>query len=280
MDLFGVDLPDKDRGARRYMMFMHECNNGDMEAFNQLEVRTNRFVFLDYNPTHEFWVHTELLNRPSFDTGFVKVTYKDNEALNEQIIKSIESRKHNEYWWRVYGEGEIGILEGAIFKNWREGAFNDHLAYSYGLDFGFHPDPTALIKIAIDNKHKKIYARELCYAQELSQQQIIDVIENNIVRDEMVIADSADSRLIDAIAEQGFNVTGAEKGSGSVRAGILFLQDYEIVIDPESKNLIKEFQNYCWNDKRAGIPIDKYNHLIDAMRYACEKLRLPEFYFG
>ena len=278
IEFFGADKPTKQAGARRDYLFINECNNVSVEVYNQLEVRTRKQIFLDYNPTHEFWVHHDVI--PLKDTLFIKSTYKDNPFLTKQIIDAIERRKNQKWWWDVYGLGEIGKLEGAIFKNWTEGAYDLSLPVAFGLDFGFHPDPTALIKVAIDEKQKKIYLDELCYATELSQEQIIDVLNGHIKKDEMIVADSADKRMIEAIYDKGFNIFPAEKGVGSVREGILFMQDYQLIVTNESHNLKKELLNYVWNDKRAGIPVDMHNHLCDATRYAVEKLRVPDFYFG
>lgn len=280
IEFFSADQPDKLRGARRDILFINECNNIDYEAFTQLEVRTNKFIYLDFNPTHEFWVQTEILANPLFDAGFIKINYKDNEALNEQIIKSIESRRNNEYWWTVYGEGETGVLEGSIFKKYSFGDFDENLSFGFGLDFGFYPDPTACVKVAINETTKKIYLKEICYATELTEGNIIEMLQLNTNKNDSIIADCADKRLIDAIREQGFNISPAEKGAGSIREGLLFMQDYELVVHPGGNNIWKEMQNYSWNDKRAGIPIDKHNHCVDAIRYALEKLRSPDFYFG
>lgn len=280
MEFFSADQPDKLRGARRDILFINECNNIDLESFNQLEVRTRLFCYLDYNPTHEFWVQTDLINNKDIDTGFVKVTYKDNEALSKQIIESIESRKSNEYWWRVYGEGETGILEGAIFKNIEQGAFDNSLPYAYGIDFGFHPDPTVCVKIAIDEKRKLIYTKELFNAHKLTEMQIIEMLSQSCGKNDAITADCAEPRLIEAIRDNGFNIYSAEKGDGSVREGILFIQDYKIVYDENSPNLLKSLQNYCWNDKRAGIPRHEFSHFCDAMRYGVQGLRVPAFFFG
>jgi phage terminase large subunit len=279
LEFFSADQPDKLRGARRDILFINECNNIEYEAFTQLEVRTNNFVYLDFNPTHEFWVHENLLKK-EVEHDFIKLTYKDNEALSKEIIKSIESKKGNEYWWKVYGLGEVGRLEGAIYKNWEEGEFDETLFCTYGLDFGWNPDPTALVKVAIDETKKCIYVKELCYSNNLSQEQIVEVLKINTKQNDIIVADSSDQRLIDSMYQKGFNIFKAEKGAGSVREGIMFIQDYKIIVTSDSYNYKKEIQNYCWNDKRAGIPIDKYNHLQDATRYALEKLRLPNFYFG
>lgn len=281
IEFFSADQPDKLRGARRDILFINECNNIEYEAFLQMEVRTSKFVFLDYNPTHEFWVHDEIMKADSLvDFGFIKLTYKDNEALQPEIVKSIESKKNNEWWWTVYGLGEVGRLEGAIFKNWEEGAFDESLPYGLGLDFGWSPDPTALSKVAINEKKKIIYLKELCYANNLTQENICDVLRVNTIKNDMIIADSADQRMIESIYQRGYNISAAEKGAGSIRDGIMFIQDYKIIVTPESYNFKKELQNYCWSDRRAGIPVDKFNHLCDSMRYAIEKLRRPAFYFG
>jgi len=278
IEFFGADMPNKQAGARRDYLFINECNNVSKEVFDQLEVRTKRQVFLDYNPTNEFWVHEEVTPLP--DCLFIKSSYLDNPFIDEAVVKSIERRKSNEWWWQVYGLGEIGRLEGAILKDWIEGAFDTTLTYGYGLDFGFNPDPTALVKVAIDDKAKKIYLEELCYATQLTQEQIIGVLRTHTKPDEIIVANSSDKRMIDAIYDKGFNIFSAEKGAGSVQEGLLFIQDYQLVVTPDSVNLKKELLNYIWNDKRSGTPIDAYNHLVDATRYIINKLRVPAFYFG
>lgn len=280
IEFFSVDQPDKLRGARRDILFINECNNVDYESFLQLEIRTNNFVFLDFNPTHEFWVHDEIIPNENIEKDFIKINYKDNEYLSTEIIKSLESKKNNEYWWKVYGEGEVGRLEGAIFKNWEEGEFDDNLFYSFGLDFGFSSDPTALSKVAIDEKRKLIYVKELCYAKELSQENILQVLSTHCKPNDMIVGDCSEPRLIDEIYRKGFNIFAAVKGADSIREGIMFMMDYRLIVDPYSHNIKKELLNYVWSDKRSSTPIDKYNHQVDSIRYALEKLREPTFYFG
>ncbi len=217
------------------------------------------------------------------DVCHIHSIYSDSlEFLSEKFLNEIaELRAKNpkKYARIVLGQWQ-DVAEGAILTNWSIGEFNIHIPYGHGLDFGFQPDPTALVKIAVDEAKKKIYLKQLCYAQKLSEGDIIELLGTYVIKDDMIVADSQEQRLIDAIFEAGFNIFPAEKGPGSVREGLLFMQDYELIIDPDSPDLIKELKNYCWNDKRAGIPIDKFNHLIDASRYGLEKLRSPDFFFG
>lgn len=280
IEFFSADQPDKLRGARRDILFVNECNNIDYESYLQMEVRTKDFIFLDFNPTHEFWVHEDIIPNELIEKDFIKITYKDNDALSPEIVKSIESKRNNEYWWKVYGEGEIGRLEGAIFTQWEEGQFDESLFYCWGMDFGFSNDPTTLIKVAVDEKTKKIYVKEYCYSTKLSQDNIIQILATHCNKNDMIVADSAEPRLIDEIYGKGYNIFPSQKGADSVREGISYIMDYTIIVDPESYNYKKELLNYVWNDKRAGVPIDKYNHCIDPTRYALEKLRSPSFFFG
>jgi phage terminase large subunit len=154
IEFFSADDPSKLRGARRDILYINECNNIEFEAYNELSIRTKKEVYLDFNPANEFWVHTELKNED--DTDFVILTYKDNEALDQRIINEIEKNRSkattSSYWanwWRVYGLGEVGMLEGVVFTNWKiiNNIPNEAKLIGYGLDFGFTNDPTAIIEI-------------------------------------------------------------------------------------------------------------------------------------
>ena len=116
IEFFSTDNGDKLRGGRRDRCFMNEANNCTMDAFDQLEVRTREFVFLDWNPTNEFWFYTDVKDHRK-DVDFIILTYKDNEALSPEIISSIESRKNRTQWWKVYGLGQLGEVEGKIYTD-------------------------------------------------------------------------------------------------------------------------------------------------------------------
>jgi phage terminase large subunit len=274
IEFFSVDQPDKLRGARRDILFVNECNNIDFESYQQLSVRTKKFIYLDYNPTNEFWVHTELMN--DIDTDFVVLTYKDNEALDMAIVKEIEKAKEKaktssywENWWNVYGLGQLGSLEGVIFNNWQiiDNIPVEANLLGFGLDFGFSNDPSSLI--AVYEWNNKIICDERIYSTGLLNTDIIRLMNQD--KRLPIWADSAEPKSIEEIRRAGFNIKSVEKGKDSIVYGISVLQDKEILVTKPSINLIKELRSYSWDKDKAGKklnkPIDDYNHAIDALRY-------------
>lgn len=263
--------------GKRDILFLNEANHISFEIADALMVRSNE-IWIDFNPDNEFWVHTEILTEPN--TDFLILTYHDNEAIPPEIKKELELKqekaKTSEYWanWcKVYIDGQIGTLQGAIFQNWSVGEFDSSLPHVYGLDFGFSNDPDSLIKVAIDKKRKLIYADEVLYKTGNSTEQLIDILNNRLQPlKSVVVADSADPRTINDIRQRGLNIYPARKGQDSVRNGIKRIQDYEIIVTSDSINLIKELRNYVWHDKRSQVPIDAYNHQIDPLRYAFDYL--------
>lgn len=163
--------------------------------------------------------------------------------------------------------------EGVIFENWEEGAFDTSLPYAFGQDYGFSIDPTTLIKVAIDEKAKKMYWHEEYYkTQQLSADEILKINQARTNRNDLIIGDSQEGILIKGLKDKGLNIKPCKKGAGSVAAGITKMCDYIHIITPTSTNIKKEFNNYIWSDKKANIPIDDYNHAIDAGRYAFDFL--------
>lgn len=274
LEFFGADSPDKVRGPRRDVLFINECNNVPYGVFDQLEVRTKRLIILDFNPVGEFWVHTEVI--PHREHDFVKLTYKDNEALDPAIVQSIESRKHNENWWRVYGLGEIGVNEGQVYTNWRiiDRVPDDAELVRYGLDFGYTNDPSALV--AVYRYNAGYIWQECLYRKGMSNKQLADVIAG--LPKALVVADSAEPKSIAELNSYlvGGSVIGATKGPGSLNQRIQLVQDHEIMVDKASTNLIKEQRNYLWKTDRDGkalnVPEDIFNHGMDAGGYAMADL--------
>ena len=273
IEFFGVEGNiAKAHGPRRDILFINECNRKiTYEVYDMLATRTQGAVFLDFNPDQEFWLHEKVI--PDFDHVLIKSTYLDNlDYLPKKELDNILSKKDklgHENWWKVYGLGELGKLEGAIFMNWRylkEGEiFDPSFPYAFGLDFGFN-DPDALIKVAIDNKHKIIYAEEKIYKEGNSFESLRTLIGEHCNRNDAITADCADARMISEL-KRYFNITPVNKKTWTVSEALKMMQDYEIIIPEESTHLAKELSNYMWNDKKAGIPIDGFNHLIDGMRY-------------
>lgn len=281
IEFFSTDNGDKLRGGRRDRCFMNEANNCTLDAFDQLEVRTKEFIILDWNPTTEFWFYSDILPNRT-DVEHIILTYKDNEALSSEIISSIEARKNRTQWWRVYGEGQLGEVEGRIYTGWTEIEKIPHEARleRIGLDFGYSTDPTAII--AVYRYNGGFILDEIAYLKGLSNKRIADLILAQ-ERQALVIADSAEPKSIDEIASYGISIAPATKGPDSVRQGIQVVQDQRVSFTKRSHNLAKEYRNYLWRKDRDGktlspnVPEQGFDHLSDALRYAIvDILKNPE----
>jgi len=269
IEFFSADQSDKLRGARRDRAFLNEANNLTMDVFDQIEVRTIEFVFLDWNPTSEFWFYTEIKDNRE-DVDFIKLTYKDNEALSPEIVSSIESRKNRKGWWQVYGLGELGEVEGKIYKDWK---IIDEIPHEArlemrGLDFGYSNDPTVIVDIYYYNGGFII--DELAYQKGLANKQISNIIlsqEDTV----LTIGDSAEPKSIAEIRDYGVNIVGVKKGPDSVRQGIQFVQDQKISVTKRSVNTIRCYRNYLWKTDKDGKilnePEHTYSDPMDAIRY-------------
>jgi phage terminase large subunit len=272
IEFFSADQPDKLRGARRDILFINECNNVNFESFQQLNIRTKKFIYLDFNPTSEFWVHKELKDEP--DSDFLILTYKDNEALDNSIVQQIEKNRlkaatsaYWANWWRVYGLGEIGMLEGVIFSNWKtiDNLPKDAKLIGIGLDFGYTNDPTAIIEIYNYNGQRIL--NELKYQTGMLNSDIAKELPKHVP----VYADSSEPKSIEEIKRYGITIKGVTKGKDSINYGIDVMQRNEYLVTSNSVNLIKELRAYCWDTDKQGTrlnkPIDTNNHAIDALRY-------------
>ena len=275
IEFFSADQPGKVRGPRRDILFINEANNISYEIFTQLEVRTKKIIWMDWNPVQEFWFYTEVKGKE--DTDFITLTYKDNEALDKGIVAAIESRMHNKNWWKVFGLGELGDAEGKIYKNW---AYIDEIPHEArlerrGLDFGYTNDPSALVDIYYYNGGYII--DEALYQKGMTNKQIADFVLNCEYPSTMIVADSAEPKSIDELRSYGVNIIPVIKGKDSVAQGIQFVQDQRISVTKNSYNVIKEYRNYLFEvDKDGKVTNDPspiFNHAMDAIRYGFDALR-------
>lgn len=273
IEFFSADQAGKVRGPRRDILFINEANELSYETFTQLEIRTKKLVWLDWNPVSEFWWYTEVL--PHTDVDFLTLTYKDNQALDPQIVKTIEARRYNKNWWKVYGEGQLGEAEGRIYKGWIliDEIPEEARLKRKGLDYGYTNDPTALIDIYQWNN--AYIWDELLYRKGMSNKDIADVILHS--ESALVIADSAEPKSNDELTSYGVSVLPSHKGQGSVLQGVQYVQGQTIYVTKRSINIWKEYRNYLWlTDKDGKIinePQDFLNHAMDGGRYGMESLR-------
>jgi len=271
IEFFSLDMPHKVRGPRRDRLFINEANNISKETFEQLEVRTLQEIWLDWNPTQEFWFYTDLMQRS--DVDFMILTYIDNEGLDQRIVASIEKRRDNKTWWTVYGLGQLGEVEGKIYIGWQIIDMLPHEAklVSRGQDFGYSNDPTTIIDIYKYNGG--FIFDERLYQKAMTNKDIADFIANLESPQTTIYADR-ELKSIDEIYSYGVNIRPAQKGPGSVNQGISFIQDQRVSVTKRSINLIKEYRNYMWqtdkNGKILNDPIDLNNHAMDAIRYGTE----------
>lgn len=271
MEFFSTDNADKLRGARRDRLFINEANNVSFDAFEQLEVRTKEFIIIDYNPTSEFWAHTELKQKRD-DTDFIILTYKDNEGLSPEIVASIEQRKHRTQWWQVYGLGQVGELETQIYSGWQviDSVPFEAKIERRGLDFGYTNDPTAIV--AIYRYNGGFILDEELYSKGLSNKSIADALLNMEEPRTLVVADSSEPKSIDELRLYNVNVIPTVKGPGSVNQGIAYVQDQKVSVTKRSLNILKEYRSYIWitdkDNRVVNTPVDYDNHAMDALRYA------------
>lgn len=277
LEFMSMDTYGKAHGPRRDILFVNECNYLDYKIVDQLITRTRKIVWLDWNPTEEFWFYTDMLpNRTDID--FITLTYLDNEALDDVSVAEIESHKHNRMWWKVYGLGQLGEVEGRIYTGWNltldEVPFEARLERR-GLDFGYATDPLGLVDVYYHNGGYILDER--LYVKGMSNPSLASYIKNIEHGSTLVVADSAEPKSIDEVKSYGVAIVGAEKGPGSLNRGIKHVQAQRISVTKQSVNLIKEYRKYMWkfdkNDRNMGIPEDhQADHLLDAARYALEAL--------
>ncbi len=257
----------------------------DEDTFDKIDLsirhktKQNRVILILNPATKEHFIYQRFFeskgvsagsNITKGDTTYIHTTYLDNiENLSESFLQQIETikiRRPERYQHQILG-GWLDKAEGVIFTNWSIGKFQDVGSIVYGQDFGFSNDPSTLVATSIDSVNKRIYLKLLMYQTGLTTTEIYQ-LNKHYAEDKLIVADCAEPRLINELRAKGLNILEAVKGQGSVTHGITILQDYDLIVDEESVDLIKELNNYCWLEKKSKTPIDKHNHALDAIRYA------------
>ena len=242
---------------------------------------------ITFNPWNEHhWLKKRFFDNPDSDTLALTTNYMCNEWLDAADIKVFEDmKKRNPRRYAVAGLGGWGIVDGLVYENWKEEAFDhtsdefkrEHLGMisCFGLDFGYTNDPSTLFCGLLDLKNKQLFVFDEMYEKGLSNKRIAENIKAMGYGKERITADSAEPKSIDELKSLGIHAKGAMKGKDSIKNGIQWIQDLEIIIHPRCVNFITEISNYTWDTDKFGtklnVPIDDFNHLMDAMRYALEK---------
>jgi phage terminase large subunit len=272
VEFFPADDSEKLRGGRRDILFLNECNNISKSAFDELDIRTERFTFTDNNPTAPFWMH-EL--KGCKENTYIHSTYQDaKQFLSQSVVDNIESRRERDpNWWHVYGLGLVGKVEGLvhpqfkIIKDWPQAEG----IHGYGLDFGYSNDPTALIENLIVGDD--LYSRVLLYGTGLTNSAIVAALDKHGVRRryDQIYADCNEPKSIDEIYNDGFDIKAVSKGADSVEAGIQKVNQYRQHWTEDSLDGIEEQRNYRYvedkNGKITNKPVGNMNHAMDARRY-------------
>lgn len=276
IEFFSADQSGKVLGAARDRLYVNECNHIDYEIMRQLSIRTRGRIFIDYNPSYSFWAHDKII--PREDALLIHSTYRDNPFLSPEQIAEIESNKNDARWWRVFGEGLVGVNEGIVYDFETIDTMPDSygLTEVYGMDFGFTNDPTACVRLLADTGRKIVHVDEIIYKTRMLNSDIINELRSHGATRSPIYADCAEPKSIAEIANAGFNIRPCDKNapvrSDKLNFQIQFVQGWKLMVTKRSLNVINELRNYTWDKDKDGndlnYPIDKYNHSLDALRYA------------
>ena len=276
VEFLSVDEPQKIRGRKRNIAFLDEANELNIEDFRQINMRCTDFLILDFNPSDPVhWIYDEIIPRDDCDTWIT--TYKDNKFLSKDLVFEIERMKERDPdYWRVYGEGQKAVYSARqIFNNWNFLPYDEFPEFDpaaeavIGLDFGFSNDESAATLIF--KKNDKLFIHELLYKKGMTNSDLVEYFKKLGYEDVLFYADAAEPKSIEQIKRDGLLIKPAIKGQGSINAGISLLKEFDIYVSKESKNIIKEYNNYYWEELKDGTivnkPKDKFNHAMDSIRY-------------
>ena len=274
IEFFGVDNASKVHGSARDILFVNEAQGIPREIFRQLDIRTRKKVIIDFNPVRKFWGETEFVG-----DRYVTVhsTYKDNPYLSKEQVGAIEKNMNDANWWRVYGEGLTGGVEGNVYPEYEviEGMPETFTGRCIGLDFGFVNDPTAIVDIRFQGWD--LYVDLLCYETGLLNASIADFLTSNMLHRLITVCDNAEQKSIVELQQRRIKAIPCVKGRGSVAGGIAQVKQFKLHVTKRSVKLLDELDNYKWikdeaTDTYTNEAIDAWNHALDAMRYGVDYL--------
>ena len=280
VEFFSIDDAQKRRGTKRDILFVNEANELDWEDFFQLQIRTTTQIFLDFNPSEQFWYNEQIQSRDDVTT--IHSTYQDNPYLNEDQINEIKRLQYTDLqYYQIYALGEFAGAMDLVYSYTPVDDIPTNVAklVALGMDFGYTNDPTTLVEVWKDTRDG-IYFNELIYQQGLTNTEIAALLGSyGVDRYIEIIADSAEPKSIDEIKRYGFNIKPATKGPDSIMNGIDILKRHRLYVTKQSTNLIKELNNYKWvtdtNGNKLNKPVDAFNHALDAVRYvALNKMKV------
>ena len=274
IEFFGVDNASKVHGPARDILFVNEAQSIPREIFRQLDIRTRKKVIIDFNPVRKFWGETEFVGERYVT---IHSTYKDNPYLTKEQVGAIEKNKNDANWWRVYGEGETGGVEGNVYPSYE---VIDELPETFtgrciGLDFGFVNDPTAIVDIRFEGWD--LYVDLLCYETGLLNSAIADYLTGQGLNRVVTVCDSAEQKSIVELQQRRIKAIPCVKGRGSISAGIAQVSQFKLHVTKRSVKMLDELDNYKWikdeaTDTYTNEPIDAWNHSLDALRYGVDYL--------
>lgn len=279
LEFFSVDAPSRVQGPARKRLFENEAIHLQYDTHRQLAVRTKGIIFIDLNPECVSWIDEKIMPRKNCIT--FRTTYKDNvdrntgeSLLTPEQIDEIESNKDDSNWWRVYGLGLTGQLEGLIFPEFEQvdswpDVIADSVKESYGIDYGFTNDTTAIIHCLTDNRKREIWLDEVIFRKGMLNEDIVAVLKEEGAR-APIYADSAEPKTNADISRYGFNVTGSYKATKKAEQ-LQLIKGYKLKVTKRSLNVIRELRGYVWQkDKNGDLlnePIGVQDHSMDAFRY-------------
>lgn len=274
IEFFGVDNASKVHGSARDILFVNEAQTIPREIFRQLDIRTRKKVIIDFNPVRKFWGETEFVGDRYIT---IHSTYKDNPYLSKEQVGAIEKNKNDANWWRIYGEGETGGVEGNVYPSYE---VIDEMPETFtgrclGLDFGFVNDPTAIVDIRFQGWD--LYVDLLCYETGLLNSDIAEYLTSNMLHRLITVCDNAEQKSIVELQQKRIKAIPCVKGRGSVAGGIAQVKQFKLHVTKRSVKLLDELDNYKFikdeaTDTYTNETIDAWNHALDALRYGVDYL--------